>query len=244
MAKSSFDKWVNSSESASFTHLCELMKKHEDLVPEYDHLMVQHLLISEEADKAENLTGKIFDRAPTESPYYLDFARTSITISHGEYEEALKQAFNGPWMKGMAEGIGRASANIRHPDKSSDPVEFVRYFAAERYPQKGHLEQAYEALRWLDVVLGREYFLWQLQRAAQPQLPPKHGTKPPSGSEELFGGVRDLLADKEDELDVALALVPYKVERFWEVGDRQCLIEVMAHLAELIVEEVKSSNPD
>ena len=159
-------------------------------------------------------------------------------------EEALKQVLNGPWMQGMAEGIGRASTHIRNPDKSRDPLEIVCYFAAERYPAKGPSEQAYEALRWLDVVLGREYFRMRLQRPAQPQLPPKYRTEPPSGSEELFGGVRNLLAGKGDELDVALALVPYKVERFWAVGDRQCLIALMAHLAELIVEEVKSSNPD
>ncbi len=92
MVKSSFNKWMHSSESESFTHLCELMEKHENIASEYDHLMVQHLLISEETDKVQSLIGKIFDRAPIEGSYYQDFSQTSIAISQGKYEEALEQA--------------------------------------------------------------------------------------------------------------------------------------------------------
>lgn len=163
MAKSSFDKWVNSSESASFTHLCELMKKHEDLVPEYDHLMVQHLLISEEADKAENLTGKIFDRAPTQSPYYQDFARTSITISHGEYEEALKQALRLKDKLGGDEAFWDQDSELAN--FGSNLVAFNLLRIASLYGEIGNF--AKEAIAWNELS---QYVGWDKDEEIKPDL--------------------------------------------------------------------------
>ena len=56
--------------------------------------------------------------------------------------------------------------------------------------------------------------------------------------------MRELLPGKEDELDVALAILPANMDASLEVDERQVPAAIMAHLAELIVEEVKKGKPN
>ena len=93
-AKTSFDKWVNTKETDSFVHLSKLIQKQKSFAPEFDHLIVQQLLISDEVDKAEDFYGRVFERAKSSNSYYLDFAKTSIKICEGKYQIALEDALD------------------------------------------------------------------------------------------------------------------------------------------------------
>jgi hypothetical protein len=83
-------------------------------------------------------------------------------------EEALRTTASGPWMKGLAHGLGRALAGPGYLSK--DRLERTAR-PPRRSEKAGPLERAYLGLAELEIRLGRRYFYPERLKATRLRLP-------------------------------------------------------------------------
>lgn len=70
-----------------------ILNRHPDLHAKYDGSIAQALIIAQQPEMAKPFAEKAFLRLKNEPiNFYEDFAQTSLLISAGQYEQALKQA--------------------------------------------------------------------------------------------------------------------------------------------------------
>jgi hypothetical protein len=93
-ATAAFTKWekVLDQSGDEFAQLDKLVKKHPELHAHYDAPIGQNLLAAISPQEATPFIERTLDR--TKQPYYSDYARTSLKISEGKYQEALGEAVN------------------------------------------------------------------------------------------------------------------------------------------------------
>jgi hypothetical protein len=88
---------LNGTEQASFNaqlaSLQKLMSSHPELHAKYDGPIAQALILEGNGAEAQTFANGALQRtANEESPYYVDFARTSLLISQQHYSDALQNA--------------------------------------------------------------------------------------------------------------------------------------------------------
>lgn len=77
----------------AFLNLQATMKRYPDLNAKYDGLIAESLIIDGKVDEAEQYAQRSFARTQhDDSPFYIDFAKTSLLISKKSYETAYQQA--------------------------------------------------------------------------------------------------------------------------------------------------------
>ncbi|MCB1107130.1 MAG: hypothetical protein KDK76_03440 [Chlamydiia bacterium] len=93
-AMQAFNKWdqILDCDNENFSSLEKIIKKHPELHAHYDALIGQNLLAVHSPKKAMPYIERTLKR--TNQPYYSDYARNSICISEGKYEEALEKAYS------------------------------------------------------------------------------------------------------------------------------------------------------
>lgn len=73
--------------------LNEIMDHHPELHAKYDAVIAQSLLYQSDVDSALPYIQRTLERVQKDQlPLYIDYARTTMTITHGKYEEALTGA--------------------------------------------------------------------------------------------------------------------------------------------------------
>jgi hypothetical protein len=77
----------------AFAKLQQLMGQYTDLHAKYDGLLAETLIIEDKSAEAQRFAQLAFDRTQhDDSPFYADFANTSLLISGGSYTIALQDA--------------------------------------------------------------------------------------------------------------------------------------------------------
>ncbi|MBA3721598.1 MAG: hypothetical protein H0W88_04280 [Parachlamydiaceae bacterium] len=77
----------------SLNRIDPILKKHPELQAKYDGQIAQYLIIDQAVNEAKPLAERSFNRlknSPTE--FYEQFAKTTLLISNGQYEQAAQQA--------------------------------------------------------------------------------------------------------------------------------------------------------
>lgn len=82
-----------SSREEAFAQLQSMMKQYPHLQSKYDGLIAETLIIDGNAAEAEIFAHRSFERTKEEdSPFYADFAKTTLLITRGSYEAANKES--------------------------------------------------------------------------------------------------------------------------------------------------------
>lgn len=91
-ATSTFQKWdqVSGSGDEELKNLDLVLKKHPELTAEYEAQIGQKLLAAYSAEKARPYVEGTLKR--TGQPYYSLYGQTSVTVSEGNYSQALEEA--------------------------------------------------------------------------------------------------------------------------------------------------------
>lgn len=77
----------------AFTNLQQLMNQYPELHAKYDGLIAETLIIEGKPDEAQSFAQLSFDRTQhDDSPFYTDFAKTTLVVSRGSYDRALQEA--------------------------------------------------------------------------------------------------------------------------------------------------------
>ena len=80
--------------AVALTDLRKLLEDSPNLQAKYDGLIAQQLLLEKKIDEATPYINQTLSRVKGEdSPYYIDFSKTSVTLAGGKKEEALKEAY-------------------------------------------------------------------------------------------------------------------------------------------------------
>jgi len=87
-----FSKWEASRDSESLAALISLIKKHPELEGRYDDLVAQSLIAKEEFSQALPMALRALERSKGLTPYWHQFATTTLTVGEGAHQEALTQA--------------------------------------------------------------------------------------------------------------------------------------------------------
>ena len=93
-ANFSFQQWVSSSEHKPevFELLNKVIKRHPELHPKFDGLIVERLLGRDKVDEASAYVKPMFERIKEVCPYHAAFASTSLNIAQGKLQDALMQS--------------------------------------------------------------------------------------------------------------------------------------------------------
>lgn len=80
--------------TAALADLRRLLENSPNLQAKYDGLIAQSLILEKKIDEATPYIEQTFSRVKGEdSPYYIDYSKTSIALAGGKKEEALKEAY-------------------------------------------------------------------------------------------------------------------------------------------------------
>lgn len=83
-----FEKWETGDES-KLNELENLMRKHPELHGKYDAAIAGHLIAKEQGNHARGFATNALKRTQSVAPTLSSFAKTSLKISEGHYQEAL-----------------------------------------------------------------------------------------------------------------------------------------------------------
>ena len=91
-ATHAFQKWdqVLDTENEGLKDLEKMLKKHPELSARYEAQIGQNLLAAYSPEQAKPYVESTLKR--TAQPYYSSYAQTSVTVSSGEYAQALEEA--------------------------------------------------------------------------------------------------------------------------------------------------------
>lgn len=79
----------------ALTKLNAIIDKHPELHAKYDSLIAQTLILRADAGDALPFANRALGRTEAEnSPYYLDYAKTTLLIAETRYDDALKSAMS------------------------------------------------------------------------------------------------------------------------------------------------------
>lgn len=78
---------------SALLNLETLISKNKTLETKYDGLIGEQLLIKNEVDRALPYTKRTLNRVEGEAPLHSEYAKTSLLLTQGNAEEALKQAY-------------------------------------------------------------------------------------------------------------------------------------------------------
>lgn len=74
-------------------HLRKILQRHPELHAKYDGLIAQTLLVRNDVNGAKEFADLAIARTASEnSPFYTDYAQTTLIIASGQYEEALNHS--------------------------------------------------------------------------------------------------------------------------------------------------------
>lgn len=80
--------------AVALADLRRLLESSPNLQAKYDGLIAQQLILEKKIDEAKPYIEQTFSRVKGEdSPYYIDYSKTSIALASGKKEEALKEAY-------------------------------------------------------------------------------------------------------------------------------------------------------
>lgn len=93
-ATAAFTKWsqILDQNGAELAQLEKIVKKHPELRAQYDAPVGQSLLAAIAPQEASPFIERTLQR--TNQPYYSDYSKTSLKISHGSYQEALQESLS------------------------------------------------------------------------------------------------------------------------------------------------------
>jgi hypothetical protein len=91
--EASFSNGQTQAFNDSLNSLTLVVDRHSDLQAKFDAPIGEILLIENQAEKAAPFIERSLDRTQnSQTPYYQDFAKTTLSVSQGKYQEALSQA--------------------------------------------------------------------------------------------------------------------------------------------------------
>lgn len=80
--------------AVALSDLRRLLESSPNLQAKYDGLIAQQLILEKKIDEANPYIQQTLSRVKGEdSPYYLDYSKTSIALASGKKEESLKEAY-------------------------------------------------------------------------------------------------------------------------------------------------------
>jgi hypothetical protein len=141
-------------------------------------------------------------------------------------EEAVRRVLRGPWVRGIADALGRAFANdggIEAPHSASRPPnDRIRILCTGTW---GELKAVYDTLHELECNLGGVYYQSSLLRASDTALPPGEGKPLPKELLERLGEIDD------DQRRVLEEVIPHLGGRLDDLA-LKLLLEVARQVAQ------------
>lgn len=141
VADQAYDQWVKGADE-KLVDLERLMHEHPELHAKYDGAIAAHLIAMDKGLQAADYASKTWDRTTGIAQYHEMFAKTSMSISGGNYDVALHEA-------------QRLKADLDMSDMQNCKVLYgynlLRVAALEK--QLGHSDKEQEAFQQLVAFL-------------------------------------------------------------------------------------------